>query len=89
MDTPATAPTVTRPADAVEDPYVWQPVGAFGAQPVTARDPVAQAEPEKPALPTDATNSERTWRWRDFIVGLTFGALTVAVLSLVVNFERR
>ena len=86
MDTPATA-AVTRPADATEDPYVWQPPGAFGPQAVTAREPAPQPEPV--SRPGNDDDTAQAWRWRDFLVGLTFGVITVAALSLVFNFDRR
>ncbi len=88
MDTPATA-VVTRPADANEDPYVWQPPGAFGPQAVTTQNSAPQPEPDKSPLAAGETALSPAWRWRDFLVGLTFGAITVAALSLVFNFDRR
>ena len=91
MDTPAPG-AVTRPADAAEDPYVWQPVGAFGPASVTAKPPAPQPEPKAAAAqpaPLDSDAAARKWRWPDFLIGLTFGAGTVAILSLIFNFDRR
>jgi len=85
MDTPAAGAT-TRPADTVEDPYIWHSTGAFGAQAVKARVPAPVSEPE--SITAVAEPAHPNWRWGDFLIGLSFGIMAVTALSLVVNFNR-
>jgi hypothetical protein len=84
--------TVTRPADQIEDPYIWKPAGAFGLQAVHAHGP----EPAKPAakleLPPMAKANdayEALWRWRDFAAGVAVGALSIVIFNLAFKLERR
>lgn len=85
MDTPAAGAT-TRPADTVEDPYIWHSTGAFGAQAVKAREPAPARDPD--SIATVAEAARPNWRWGDFLIGLGFGAIAVTALSLVINFNR-
>ena len=84
--------TVTRPADQIEDPYIWKPAGAFGLQAVHARAPEPATPAAKPELPPMAKANdayEALWRWRDFAAGVAVGALSIVAFSLAFKLERR
>lgn len=83
---------VTRPADQIEDPYIWKPAGAFGLQAVQAKAP----EPAKPAAKSESPPMvkandayEALWSWRDFAAGVAVGAISIIAFSLAYKLERR
>lgn len=84
--------TLTRPADQIEDPYIWKPAGAFGLQAVQAKavppvQPVAQ--PESPPMAKANEAYEALWRWRDFAAGVAVGAISIIAFSLAYRLEQR
>ncbi len=83
---------VTRPADQIEDPYIWKPAGAFGLQAVQAKalPPVQPAaQPEAPPMAKANEAYEALWRWRDFAAGVAVGAISIIAFSLAYRLERR
>lgn len=87
----AASPAVTRPADEIEDPYVWKPAGAFGLQVVQPKPPVPEPSrsPAPPPMIKAHAAYEALWRWRDFFAGFAVGAMTVAAVSMAYRMERR
>jgi hypothetical protein len=84
--------TVTRPADQIEDPYIWKPAGAFGLQAVQAKAPpplLPVAQPESPPMAKANEAYEALWRWRDFAAGVAVGAVSIIAFSLAYRLERR
>jgi hypothetical protein len=83
---------VTRPADQIEDPYIWKPAGAFGLQAVQAKAPAplqTVAKPQSPPMANANQAYEALWRWRDFAAGIAVGAISVIAFSLAYRLERR
>lgn len=83
---------MTRPADEIEDPYIWKPAGAFGLQAVQAKAPVPMPSADKPPAPPLAHANqayEALWRWRDFAAGVAVGAISIIAFALVYKLERR